>query len=409
MLATPELMREAAQVARVEELLPNWRDVPLYQAALASGFSSLPQISKRELRENFPNNFLRAGQNLDALLESKLVELEHTSGSSEERTAVLFGRGWWNEQEARVLRLNRFVAQVLDENPRARRATLVPPVCNGLVCFSNFTSKTARTVDTTLFVNQTRIPFLLTEAEFARMAEEILEWPPVFLDLDPVHGAWFALYCERSGIKFPSVKFILCSYEFVSVVHRKILQRVFGVPVFNLYGSTETGHFLMENEHGEMKASLENVFYEIVEPDVRGVGDLVVTTLTNEIMPLVRYRIGDLAERCEQPYATNYLVHGRARDALRSRAGRRVTTLEVDQCFADVNGIAHYQLRQNERGDCDVQFIPDREVPRAEELKCVTEQIESLLQLENKIVVSVVEKLPPLTSGKFRLTCRAGN
>ena len=75
MLATPELMREAAQVARVEELLPNWRDVPLYQAALASGFSSLPQISKRELRENFPNNFLRAGQNLDALLESKLVEL----------------------------------------------------------------------------------------------------------------------------------------------------------------------------------------------------------------------------------------------------------------------------------------------------------------------------------------------
>jgi phenylacetate-CoA ligase len=408
MLATPELMREATQPSRLEKLLPRWQKVPLYQNGLAqNNFSRLPLIGKRELRENFPQNFLRAGQNLDALLENKSVELEHTSGTSEERTAVLFGRGWWNEQEARVLRLNGLAARVFDENPRARRATLVPPVCNGLVCFSNWTSKSARTVDTTLFVNEARIPFLLTEAEFARMADEILEWSPQFLDLDPVHGAWFALYCERNGIKFPSVKFILCSYEFVSVVHRKILQRAFGVPVFNFYGSTETGHLLMENEHGEMKASYENVFYEIVEPDARGVGDLVVTTLTNDFMPLVRYRIGDLAQRREQPYATDYFVHGRSRDTLRRRDGSRVTTLDIDRCFADTAGIAHYQLRQNERGDCDLQFIPDREAPGEETLKCVTEKIESLLQLENKIAVAAVEKLPPLTSGKFRLTQRA--
>ena len=400
-------MREAAQLARVEKLLPRWCDIPLYQAACGQDLLRRSLITKHELRENFPNNFLRAGQNLDTLLESKSVELEHTSGSSEERTAVLFGRGWWNEQEARVLRLNRFVAQVLDENPHARRATLVPPVCNGLVCFSNFTSKTARMVENTLFVNQARIPFLLTEAEFARMADEILEWSPVFLDLDPVHGAWFALYCERQGIKFPSVKFILCSYEFVSVVHRKILSRVFGVPVFNFYGSTETGHLLMENERGEMKASLENVFYEVVEPDEHGIGDLVVTTLTNEVMPLVRYRIGDLAEHCEQPYATNYLVHGRARDVLRGRDGRRVTTLEIDRCFNGVGRIAHYQLRQNEGGDCVLQFVPDREAPAARALECVTEQIENLLQLKGEITVSAVDKLPPLTSGKFRLTCRA--
>jgi len=202
-------MREAAQLARVEELLPRWCGLPLYRAACGSDFSRLPIIGKRELRKNFPNNFLRAGQNLDALLENKSVELEHTSGSSDDRTAVLFGRGWWNEQEVRVLRLNPLVAKVLDENPLARRATLVPPVCNGLVCFSNFTSKAARMVDSTLYVNQARIPFLLTDDEFARMAEEILEWSPVFLDLDPVHGAWFALYCEQNGVKFSSVKFIL--------------------------------------------------------------------------------------------------------------------------------------------------------------------------------------------------------
>jgi phenylacetate-CoA ligase len=407
MLATPELMHEAAQFARVEKFLPRWQRLPIYQnGAARNNFSGLPLIGKRELRENFPQNFLRAGQNLDALLENKSVELEHTSGTSEERTAVLFERNWWNEQEARVLRLTKFVAKILDENPNARRATIVPPVCNGLVCFSNYTSKTARMVGETLFVNQARIPFLLTEKELARMAEEILEWSPQFLDLDPVHGAWFALYCEREKIKFPSVKFILCSYEFVSVVHRKILKRVFGVPIFNFYGSTETGHLLMENERGEMKASYENVFYEIVEPDEHGVGDLVVTTLTNEIMPLVRYRVGDLVARDEQTYATNYLVHGRARDVLQKCDGQRVTTLDVDQCFAGVNGIAHYQLRQKENGDCHLQFISDREMPTANELKSVTTKIENLLQLENSISTEVVKMLPPLTSGKFRLTQR---
>ncbi|MDR3378454.1 MAG: hypothetical protein P4M10_07195, partial [Verrucomicrobiae bacterium] len=295
MLATPELLREATQWARLMENLPRWADVPLYQAARTDDFFQRPLIGKRELRENFPHNFLRAGQDLDALLASQAVELEHTSGSSEERTAVLFGRGWWNAQEARMLRLNGWVAQVLEAHPQARRATLVPPVCNGLVCFSNYTSRTARTVGQTLFVNQARIPFLQSETDLARMAGEITDWSPVFLDVDPVHGAWFAQYCERTGLRFPSLKFILCSYEFVSVVHRRILERVFGVPVFNFYGSTETGHLLMENERGEMKASFEDIGYEIVEADARGVGSLVVTTLTNDIMPLVRYRLGDLA------------------------------------------------------------------------------------------------------------------
>lgn len=409
MLATPELMREAAQLARVEALLPQWRDVPLYQAARADGLFHRPLIGKRELRENFPNNFLRPGQELDALVAGKLVELEHTSGSSEERTPVLFGRGWWNEQEGRVLRLNRFVAEVLDAHPRARRAAIVPPVCNGLVCFSNYTSRTARTVDTTLFVNQARIPFLLSDAEFARMAGEIAEWSPQFLDLDPVHGAWFALYCERNGLAFPSVKFILCSYEFVSLAHRKILRRVFGVPVFNLYGSTETGHLLMENERGGMKASLDQVFYEVVEPDARGVGSLVVTTLTNEVMPLVRYRIGDLAERCERPYSTDYLVHGRELDTLRRRDGQHVTTLEVDRCFAEADGILHYQLRQREDAGCRLQFISDREPPTAQTLRDVTGQLRDLLQLQSAPEAEPVKLLPPLTSGKFRLTSRAGN
>jgi phenylacetate-coenzyme A ligase PaaK-like adenylate-forming protein len=414
MLATPELIRETSQLAQLEELLPRWREVPLYRNSLGrcrrqnlECFKRLPLLAKREMQNGFPRNFLSENQPLDALLEKKLIELEHTSGTTAERLPVIFGRGWWNAQEERALRLNGFVAKVLDQFPNARRATLVPPNCNGLTCPAVWMSREQRTVEDSLFLNLARIPFLLGDADLARMAEEIADWSPQFLDVDPVHGARFALYCEQHRIEFPSLKFILCSYEFVSVVHKKILSRVFGVPVFNLYGSTETGHLLMENARGEMKPSYDTAFLEITDTDERGVGELVVTTLTNDFMPLLRYRIGDLAEKRVQPYGNSYVVHGRSRDALAASDGQRVTTWQIDQCFSGINGIAHYELRQNENGDCILRFVPENDKPVGKELRRVTSQLEGLLQLPSEIETVAMPVLVPSASGKFCLTSRA--
>jgi phenylacetate-CoA ligase len=415
MLATPEIIRETGQLAQLEKLFPRWRAVPLYRDSLARAncrhadfdcFRRLPLMAKPEMRNDFPRNFLPAGQTIELLLEKNLIELEHTSGTSSERLPVIFGRGWWNEQEERALRLNAFVAKVLDEFPNARRATITSPACNGLTCPTVWVSREQRTFGNALFVNLARIPFLIADAELLHMAAEISDWSPQFLDVDPVHGARFALYCEQHGIKLPSLKFILCSYEFVSVVHRKILARVFGVPVFNLYGSTETGHLLMENERGEMKPSYDTAFLEIVDADARGVGELVVTTLTNDYMPLLRYRIGDLVEKQIQPYGNHFTVHGRARDALTSRDGERVTTWEVDQCFAEINGIAHYELRQSENGDCVLRFVPDGNAPTEAELRRTVSQVESLLKSSAEIKTEAMPVLVPSASGKFRLTAR---
>jgi phenylacetate-CoA ligase len=238
------------------------------------------------------------------------------------------------------------------------------------------------------------------------MAAETADWSPQFLDVDPVHGAWFALYCERHGIKFPSLKFILCSYEFVSVVHRKILARVFGVPVFNLYGSTETGHLLMENEHGEMKPAYETAFLEIINTDARGIGELVVTTLSNQYMPLLRYRIGDLAQKLDKPDGTAFIAHGRSRDALTAGDGSRVTTWEVDQCFTEAEGIAHYELRQAEDGQCVLHIVPATNPPTAKNLHVVTTRLETLLKSRTRITTEMMPTLVPAASGKFRLTRR---
>jgi phenylacetate-CoA ligase len=407
MLATPELIRETAQSARMKELYPRWAEVPIYRARFGAApqqFSRLPLLTKRDMREGFPRNFLSSDAELKSLLDRNLVELEHTSGTSEERTPVLFRRGWWEEQEERALRLNGFVARVLDENPGARRATITTPACNGKSCPVVWQSIAQRTFGSTRFVNLARIPFVLSRAELDRMAGEIIEWSPQFLDVSPVHGVRFALHCEQHSIRLPSLRFILCSYEFVSVVHRRILERVFGVPVFNLYGSTETGHLLMEDEHGEMRPSLGTAFLEVVEANERGIGNLAVTTLSNDLMPLLRYGIGDLVERHEEPYRTTYRVHGRSRDTLRGNDGARITTLDVDECFREVSGIAQYELRQLADGGSKLRFIADGVGPTNVEMNGVVSKLKSLLGTRGRIHTEAADLLPPTQSGKFRLT-----
>ena len=163
----------------------------------------------------------------------------------------------------------------------------------------------------------------------------------------------------------------------------------------------------MENESGEMKSCRETAFLEIVDPDECGIGHLVVTTLTNDYMPLVRYRIGDLVQRLEQPYGTNYLVHGRSQDALVRRDGRRVTTWEVDQCFAGIGGVAHYSLRQSADGSCRLEYVPDSAGPAAAELENTIRQLQDLLQTPEPIPTEAVKILPPTTAGKFRLTAQS--
>lgn len=412
----PETLSLSAKTGTTRDIhaaLASWLDRPLYRPhasldGLPTELSQLPFVTKHDLRTNFPHNFIAPGETtLEDLLSADAAELEYTSGTSEERVPVLLPHGWWDAQEEKALRLNSTLARILDEVPQPRRATLTTPVCNGQACPSKWQTRAQRTIGRTFYVNHARIPFLLPLEELAQMAHEISEWEPHLLDLDPVHGAWFALYCERNGIRLPSLRFILCSYEFVSVVHRRIIERVFGVPTLNLYGATESGHLLMEGEDGLMHASRDTAHLEIIEPDDRGIGPLVVTSLSNHLMPLVRYRIGDLVEAREASGSTIYCVHGRARDALRGKTGRLVTTWDVDQCFLQVSGIAHYQLRQDENGALALRYVPEHPNSQVTGLRDACFKLRELFGQTEEIPVECVDTIVPSQSGKFRLTLPA--
>jgi phenylacetate-coenzyme A ligase PaaK-like adenylate-forming protein len=413
MLASPELSQEPFKPGGLAGDLSRYAlQIPLYQrmkrapgsdGVVSGDLSRWPLITKADIRRGFPDNFLSPGSSLDDLLDQDLVELEHTSGTSEERTALILPRGWWGDQELRALRLNSSVATILRHNPEARRATINSPVCSGDVRYNGVPSRNDRIVGNTLFVSLSRYPFLWSERELQRIADEILEWKPDFLDIDPVYGVVFALYCERRHIHLPTLRFVICSYEFVSIIHRSILSRVFRVPVLDLYGSTETGHLLMEDDQGEMRASRQTAFLEVIQEDDFGVGDLVVTTLTNPFMPLIRYSIGDLVARSEGPYGMRYVLHGRTADSFRISSNDRVTTRQVDQCFLGVEGLGHYQLIQRKGEGWILRYVPDVVGPDPGRMVELQDKLSHLLRASPDVILQKTDMLVPESSGKFRL------
>jgi phenylacetate-CoA ligase len=375
--------------------------VPVWQAALSlpsPRLTDLPRISKNQLREHSPEGFLPAGMELKDLLARGLIEEESTSGTSGASVRVVFGKSWWAEQEREALVRNPFLAELFGDRPTLRRAVLTTPGCSGVSCYNRWLNLDQRTLGDSLFVNQSRIPFTLGEDKLSGMAKEVADWTPAFLDVDPVHGAWFALYCERHGLRFPSLRFILTSYEYTSVIHRAIMERVFGVPVINLYGSSETGHLLIEVD-GAMQPSPGTALLETTANE--GLGELLVTTLTNPYLPLLRYEIGDYVERKPD----GYRVHGRKRDALRAADGSVLTTRMIDQAFAGTSGIAHYQLRQKPDGSAQLLLLPEAEGDTLRTAQAhLTNELGRLLGAA--VTAESVSLITPEDSGKFRLTVR---
>lgn len=176
------------------------------------------------------------------------------------------------------------------------------------------------------------------------------------------------------------------------------MERVFGVPVIDLYGSSETGHLLVESD-GIMRPSPETALLESTA--ATGIGELLVTTLTNPYLPLVRYEIGDYVERV----AGGYLVHGRKRDALRGADGRIITTRQVDATFTGLSGIAHYQLRQRTDGSAHLCLLPEHAGDELVAAQATLVERLSLL-LGTPVTSDSIGLLTPEDSGKFRLTVR---
>ena len=80
-----------------------------------------------------------------------------------------------------------------------------------------------------------------------------------------------------------------------------------------------------------------------------------------------------------------------------------MTTRLVDQCFTEIHGVAHYQLRQLtlDSAELGLMLDPKKTLSQAD-LDKLQARLEKLL--DAKIQPNVLTLIAPEDSGKFRLT-----
>ena len=154
---------------------------------------------------------------------------------------------------------------------------------------------------------------------------------------------------------------------------RALLEEVFGCPVFNRYGCREVSVMASEcPAHCGLHVMAEGLYLEIETPNGPAapgeMGAILVTDLLNGAMPLIRYRIGDLAAWAEGPCPC-----GRGLPRLRSVAGR-VTDFLVGADGRLVSGVflatyvvaqrpslGQVQIRQDKAGAVTYRVRPGRD------------------------------------------------
>ncbi|MGE5327093.1 MAG: phenylacetate--CoA ligase family protein, partial [Deltaproteobacteria bacterium] len=117
---------------------------------------------------------------------------------------------------------------------------------------------------------------------------------------DPTWLVSLSEIAEKEGT-FP-IKFIIAAGDRMTDVYRQYVQDVWKAPVILGYGSTEMGGGAGMECHRRQGYHLDeyNLYFELLERDEDGYGELVVTTLSRRTMPLIRYRVRDVARFIEE-------------------------------------------------------------------------------------------------------------
>ncbi|MDP1524532.1 MAG: hypothetical protein Q8M20_01855 [Rhodocyclaceae bacterium] len=134
--------------------------------------------------------------------------------------------------------------------------------------------------------------------------------------------------------------------EMLDDTQRRLMEEAFGCKVFNQYGSREIPNIACECRHGRMHVFTDMVWLESID------GNLLVTSLTNRLMPMIRYENGDsgelLDEQCDcgSPFPLMAMGLCRQNDFIIAPDGRRIHPSFFNRLLYGQTQVSQYQFVQ---------------------------------------------------------------
>lgn len=195
-----------------------------------------------------------------------------------------------------------------------------------------------------------------------RQVQLLVDLKPEGLSCTPSYALYIAETLEQMGLTRDALhlKTGIFGAEPWSENMRRRLEESLGIRAVDIYGLSEITGPGVAIECAEAQNGLhvfEDYFYvEVINPRTLApaapgeLGELVLTTLSKEAMPMIRYRTGDLASLNPEPCPCGRTmvrisrIHGRTDDMLIVR-GVNVFPSEIERVLLDDPALtAHYQL-----------------------------------------------------------------
>ncbi len=397
-LETLQLKRLQAVVERVYHLVPFYRRKmdelrvkPEHVRSLGD-IRHLPYTTKQDLRDNYPFGMF-------AVPMDQIVRIHASSGTTGKPTPVAYTQRdleTWSELMARTLAAagahrgdiihnaygyGLFTGGLGFHYGAERLGAAVIPVSGG----------------------QTRRQIMLLQ-----------DFGPSVIVCTPSFGLYLAEVGREMGVEFSKLKLRVGIFgaEPWTEEMRSEIEKQLGLEAVDIYGLSEIIGPGVSVECIEAKAGLhmaeDHFLPEIINPaDLSPVahgemGELVITTLTKEAVPLLRYRTRDVTSlnyapcKCGRTLLRMNRLRGRSDDMLIIR-GVNVFPSQIESVLMQTPGVApHYQLIVDREGQLDtleVQVEVD-EATFSDEVKAMQSLAQSIQrQIKDYFTVSVKVKL----------------
>lgn len=222
-----------------------------------------------------------------------------------------------------------------------------------------------------------------------------------------------ALASEGQGRPWAkAVRGIFCNAESLSQHQRAQIEAATGCRPCSLYGATETGLIAVDcPAGGGMHVVAEGVKVEILDasgaPTLPGeIGEIVVTPLYNYAMPLIRYRLGDLARAANGPCACGRHmpligeVLGRTRNMFVRPDGQRFWPDMDSAVPARLVPYRQCQFVQLDRTTIEFRYVPVEE-DQTEHREALAAFVREQLFDEASLAFTRVRAIERSGSGKF--------
>jgi phenylacetate-CoA ligase len=364
--------------------------------------TSLPMLTKENIRKNL-SSMISTQFSSDALHESE------TGGTTGIKMKFYRDNQCLGEKEAGLYRFEKWSGW----NPGDRMG-LVWPAQQDYVGHWTWKSK----LKNEMFNRQVVFPAAILDDEAIRyyITQLQMKKPTMIRAFSsPLYEV--ACYILSHDIQIKPLNGIITTGEPLYTKQRDAIEKAFGCSVYDSYRCREAGPIAQECEfHDGLHINAESLIVETLpckdmHSSSNDLGEIVVTDLLNFGMPLIRYRMGDLARLNETPCPCGrglprlHSIKGRTADTFYSPDGKRIAAGSLVLYLVDEapGTLGQVQIIQEELNQIIIRMTKNPN-PSAELINYQKETVLRLFGNEMKVNFEFVETIQREPSGKYQFT-----